>query len=353
MVFGDPYQAIFGFAGANYTPLSAVLRSVKTSGLPVSRRLTAQTAALASAVAKHGPKQTIQTGRDGIKPVLVQDKSSHEQTQHIVRDIQHLMARGTAPADIVVLARINALLSPVEQSLLAESVQTSRIGLNRDQDHALRVLRLVRVVERCDGARQTVITPDLLRKALPSLTNVSKPLWKKEATAIKKVFRVASLEGRYRLCASMYLRLMGGVRKNPELRADVNRWEPLCRGQGDSRSMRAVIRAVKSDAVQTSTIHSAKGGEWGHVFILGVTDGLLPIYLSQNGERALSEERNLLYVAITRARDAVRLYHAPTPHARSRQRFESLCRFLDDKDVQNTLSITTATTKRTPSGRNK
>lgn len=101
--------------------------------------------------------------------------------------------------------------------------------------------------------------------------------------------------------------------------------------------MRDAVRAIEAKGVVTGTIHSAKGGEWDHVQIVGVTDGLLPLYLARNDQRSLSEERNLLYVAITRARETVQLYHAPANHARSRQRFEAMSRFLDEPAVQKTL----------------
>jgi DNA helicase-2/ATP-dependent DNA helicase PcrA len=68
--------------------------------------------------------------------------------------------------------------------------------------------------------------------------------------------------------------------------------------------------------------------EWDHVFIVGATDGYLPIFHADGNKAGLAEERNLLYVAITRARETVRLYHAPCNHARSRQRFKKRSRFL-------------------------
>lgn len=72
----------------------------------------------------------------------------------------------------------------------------------------------------------------------------------------------------------------------------------------------------KKPVVQTMTIHTAKGGEWDYVFVVGVADGELPIFYAKS-ESALAEERRLLYVAVTRARNAVRLYYAPMPHAHS------------------------------------
>ena len=339
MVFGDKYQAIFGFGGATYTPLSRVLDGVSTLRLPKSRRLTVETAALASAVAQHTSKQAIRANRNGVKPVLVIDKTADKQIRHIVRDIQALIAKGVPLNKIVVLARTKALLLPVEQALLDLGVCTNRIGLTRDRKHALRVLRLVEIVEKFEGNNEMSISLDMLKDQLSGLTNVSNERWKNEVSKLKKAVRSTSLEGRYQLCGKTYLRLCGGVRKDPDVRADVNRWEPLCRGQQDTKTMKAKIRSMRIDAVITSTIHSAKGGEWDYVFVVGVTDGLLPWYKSLNDTKSLSEERNLLYVAVTRARVAVRLYHAPTNHSKSRQRFSDVCRFLDKDGVMKTLSL--------------
>ena len=52
-----------------------------------------------------------------------------------------------------------------------------------------------------------------------------------------------------------------------------------------------------------STIHSAKGLEWSRVFVLSVVDGQLPSFRSFNDADQLEEERRLLYVAMTRAKD--------------------------------------------------
>ena len=73
------------------------------------------------------------------------------------------------------------------------------------------------------------------------------------------------LDGRYKLCAEAYLRLLGGVRRDAELRADVNRWQPYCRSYGSAKEVRDAIVAQNSAAVVTSTIHAAKGGQWDHV----------------------------------------------------------------------------------------
>lgn len=61
---------------------------------------------------------------------------------------------------------------------------------------------------------------------------------------------------------------------------------------------------VKNDDwLVLSTIHSAKGGEWDVVFLIHAADGCLPSDLSTGSVEEIEEERRLLYVAVTRARD--------------------------------------------------
>ena len=59
----------------------------------------------------------------------------------------------------------------------------------------------------------------------------------------------------------------------------------------------------EEDTLTLSTIHSAKGLEWKAVFILWVLDGKLPLSRAAENEEEMEEERRLLYVAATRARD--------------------------------------------------
>jgi len=64
---------------------------------------------------------------------------------------------------------------------------------------------------------------------------------------------------------------------------------------------------LDEDYLILSTIHSAKGQEWRSVYVLNVVDGCVPSDLSTGTAAEIEEERRLLYVAMTRARDSLHL----------------------------------------------
>jgi DNA helicase-2/ATP-dependent DNA helicase PcrA len=64
------------------------------------------------------------------------------------------------------------------------------------------------------------------------------------------------------------------------------------------------------DAVNLMTIHSAKGLEFPVVLVAGMEEGVLPHASAADDEAELEEERRLFYVALTRARERVHLFHA-------------------------------------------
>jgi ATP-dependent DNA helicase UvrD/PcrA len=75
---------------------------------------------------------------------------------------------------------------------------------------------------------------------------------------------------------------------------------------------------LDEDSLVLSTIHSAKGQEWDAVFILNVTDGCIPSDMAVGRPEEIEEERRLLYVAMTRARQHLHLVQ-PSRFFRTRQ----------------------------------
>jgi DNA helicase-2/ATP-dependent DNA helicase PcrA len=75
----------------------------------------------------------------------------------------------------------------------------------------------------------------------------------------------------------------------------------------DATSDQAGVPLLDEDYLILSTIHSAKGQEWKVVHVLNVVDGCIPSDLGTGSTHELEEERRLLYVAMTRARDELHL----------------------------------------------
>jgi DNA helicase-2/ATP-dependent DNA helicase PcrA len=79
----------------------------------------------------------------------------------------------------------------------------------------------------------------------------------------------------------------------------------------DATSDQAGVPLLDEDYLILSTIHSAKGQEWKSVFVLNVEDGCVPSDLGTGTTAEIEEERRLLYVAMTRAKDSL---HLIVPH---------------------------------------
>ncbi|HZD80447.1 MAG TPA: ATP-dependent helicase [Actinomycetota bacterium] len=77
---------------------------------------------------------------------------------------------------------------------------------------------------------------------------------------------------------------------------------------------------LDEDYLVLSTIHSAKGGEWDVVHVIHAADGMIPSDMATGDRDQIEEERRLFYVALTRARDELRVYAPLRYHRRNRGR---------------------------------
>jgi DNA helicase-2/ATP-dependent DNA helicase PcrA len=79
--------------------------------------------------------------------------------------------------------------------------------------------------------------------------------------------------------------------------------------------------SLDDDWLVLSTVHSAKGGEWDVVHVIHAADGMFPSDLATGDSEAIAEERRLLYVAVTRARDVLEV-NVPLRYHHHRGRFD-------------------------------
>ena len=104
----------------------------------------------------------------------------------------------------------------------------------------------------------------------------------------------------------------------------------------DATSDEAGVPLLDEDYLILSTIHSAKGQEWTSVFVLNAVDGCIPSDLGTGSTAEIEEERRLLYVAMTRAKDqlhldgAAALLHARAAQPRRPHMYAARTRFIPD-----------------------
>ncbi|HBL72939.1 MAG TPA: ATP-dependent DNA helicase, partial [Bacteroidales bacterium] len=91
-------------------------------------------------------------------------------------------------------------------------------------------------------------------------------------------------------------------------------------------------KSAEGDRVTMMTIHAAKGLEFRYVFVVGLEEDIFPSTFSQDSERALEEERRLLYVALTRAEKACVFSYAKSRFRNGTMNFTRPSRFLSDLD---------------------
>jgi DNA helicase-2/ATP-dependent DNA helicase PcrA len=254
----------------------------------------------ASGANASGTKATI--AKASVEPTVSNYPSEVAEARAVASQVAEAIAAGTRPQDIAILFRINVQSAPFESAL-------SDAGVSFQLRGGTRFFELQEV-------KQALM---MLKGAVVGATR--EPLFK---------------------TVSDVLRSLGWTQDAPEVRGAVrDRWESLnaLMGIAESSAQGTTLRAFVDElfdrassqheptmaAVTLATLHSAKGLEWESVFLVGLSDGYLPITYAKT-EAAVDEERRLLYVGVTRARRSLQLSWASGSSGRGPERRPS--RFL-------------------------
>lgn len=286
-VVGDPNQTIYSFAGADPTSLSKFrsdYQDARVIELTQSYRSQANVVHAANSLARAGVQGSMSLElkpmrKDGEALRILTAATDAAEAQAIAQSVRELIDRGASAAEIAVLVRFHAQSPPIERAI-------------RDQGVAVRsdsgkffslplVRRLTTVIRTSDDGRplfQQVV--DLAHEAgwssnEPEAHGAERAEWAAGQSLVRMAEEAAA---------------------GTTMRQFSQQLDALAASDSDP----------KTNAVTIATMHAAKGLEWDHVIVAGLSEGLMPISYART-DAEIDEERRLLYVAVTRARESITL----------------------------------------------
>ena len=351
-VVGDDAQSIYAFRAATvrnildfpdaYSPRAEVVT------LERNYRSTQPILAAANAViaeARERFTKDLWTERvSGRKPRLVTVQSEAEQARHFVDEILEARETGVKLKEQAVLFRTSSHAAQIEAELTRRNVPYVKFGGLKFLDSAhvkdlLSFLRLARNPrDRVAGFRVLQLIPgigpksagnilealDLAPDPLAALHDVAPPQKAEDDWPgfVAAMTAGAGWPAALNLARDWYEPHLARIHEDAEARReDLLQLEQIAAGYPsaeaflteltldppDATSDQAGVPLKDEDYLILSTIHSAKGQEWKSVYLLNAVDGCIPSDLGTGTTRDLEEERRLLYVAMTRAKDDLTL----------------------------------------------
>jgi DNA helicase-2/ATP-dependent DNA helicase PcrA len=288
-VVGDPAQTIYSFAGATPIFLNSFTQrfpEAEVIRLTMGYRSTPEITFAANSLLRAGTmgQELVAFNGHGSKPMVTGYSDEASEIHGVMAEITQLMSTGTAPQEIAILARTNAQLKGAEKAMLAANIpyqvrNTERFFERREIRDFLKQVRQASVIP----AEGSGWIDELRSLAQPYLTG-------------------EAIDG---IAALLHLAR--------ELESDDNFSPKTLRGY-----LREVEDRVQQNnpptmpVVTLATLHAAKGLEWERVFLIGASDGQLPL-ANSSGDVALDEERRLFYVGITRAKADLHISYRGAP----------------------------------------
>ncbi|MDA3035846.1 MAG: ATP-dependent helicase [Actinomycetota bacterium] len=281
-VVGDAAQTIYSFAGAtsnfllnfkNRFPNAQVFRlSTGYRSTPEIINTANQILRVANLVSDHGIElQSVNT--HGEKPLVNGFSSAADEIAYVATEVKKQIDSGIDSSDIAILARTNAQLDQVKSALnnlrVASQIRSGERFFERvDVRDAMRLIRGASVLPSEGGD------------------------WFADLVSVLQPFGDADY-------VTAFLRLAKSIKDN------------------GGENMRAFLREIEDRAEQNnppilpgvtlSTLHGAKGLEWDHLYLIGISEGVLPM------GNDLNEERRLFYVGVTRAKQRIHITYAGKP----------------------------------------
>jgi DNA helicase II / ATP-dependent DNA helicase PcrA len=353
-VVGDDAQSIYSFRAATVRNILDFPDqfSPKAEIVTLDRNYRSTQAVLSAAngvigLAKERFTKNLWTERTSSRmPQLVAVRDEADQARYVVERVLENREEGSLLKHQAVLFRTSSHSGPLEIELTRRNIPFVKFGGLKflDAAHVKDMLALLRFVEnprdRVAGFRILHLLPGIgpasAQRVLDRMTESADPIgalcalpsppragddWKVFVQTVGNL-RYSEWPADLERARLWYEPHLDRVHEDAEARrADLIQLEQIASGYPsrerflteltldppDATSDQAAVPLLDEDYLILSTIHSAKGQEWKSVFVLNVVDGCMPSDLGAGTSAELEEERRLLYVAMTRAKDDLHL----------------------------------------------
>ncbi len=356
-VVGDLDQSIYGFRGANFRNILNFEKDypdAKVIPLEENYRSTGNILNVANDIIKHNKQRkekNLWTKNDsGPKIRYHRAYDEKDEANYVMEEIKKLIISGEEKSNIAVLYRTNAQSRNMEEALLRENIPYKVVGsfyfynrkeikdlisylkliYNSNDDVSL--MRVINVPKRQIGpktienlATKSVDKGVSLYEAIDSGKELE---FKKLIEKLKKESENISLTELVELIlveSGMRRELEDSKTIDAEIRLEnLEEFKSITKNFEENNGVISLEEFLleislvsdmeehknNNDVVTLMTIHSAKGLEFDHVFIIGLEEGLFPHSNCLDSPDEIEEERRLCYVAVTRAKKTLTLVNA-------------------------------------------
>lgn len=382
---GDDSQSIYSFRGANYKNIlnfEKDYKDAKTILLEENYRSTSNILDAANQVIRNNKQRkdkNLWTSRGaGEKIKYYRAFNEKDEAQYIIRKTKELVNKGVEYKDIAVLYRTNAQSRVIEEEMLKENMPYRVIGSfyfysRKEIKDLIAYLRLIHNSKDNISLLRVINTPKrgIGLKTIENLTEIAdkKGISIYEAISSGKELEFKNIIEKLKLISEelTLTELIDKVLDASGTKADLEseksleseiRLENLEEFKSITKSFEereglvsledflleisliSDVEEYKDDPNRISlmTVHSVKGLEFDHVFVVGMEEGIFPHMNSLMENSDLEEERRLCYVAITRAKDDLYLINARRRTLFGNEQINPVSRFINEinKDLLET-----------------
>ncbi|MCH8486606.1 MAG: ATP-dependent helicase [Candidatus Cyclonatronum sp.] len=382
MVVGDDAQSIYRFRGADHKNIMRfpdLFKGAKRITLEENYRSTGNILQVANKLLEQArekyEKKLYSMRETGDLPALVKTADTREQSRFVVQMIMNLREQEISLGETAVLFRNSRDSFDLEIELNRRKIPFIKYGGQKFSEaaHIKDVLAHLRVVINPADAlawnRVLTLIDGIGPKTAADLLN-----WLESAGNPYELASSGILSDKFKTGLLGLSQLLIDLKQNELTPAEALSqihayYKPVCEKKFDDHPKRLkdleafegiavnyrdyaqlleelALDPIEATAVETepgkedeaplvlSTIHSAKGLEWSHVFLIQCLDGVIPSGYSVDDPDEIDEELRLLYVAVTRAKDMLYISYPVLQHGSFGDVFTKPSRFLEGMGEQ-------------------